>query len=156
MRRTFALAAAALLLAAACSPSASSTPHPQPSRGCGGPPPAGVPTAPPASAGCLPLETLPNATSPAGAASPAGSSLQPRRPGELTFSVQTYPVTPRSHPHDVAVASDGGIWYTGQRNGTLGWLDPDTGEIREAKLPNGAAPHGVITGPDGAAWVTDQ
>jgi virginiamycin B lyase len=28
--------------------------------------------------------------------------------------------------------------------------------VREADLPSGAAPHGVITGPDGAAWVTDQ
>jgi virginiamycin B lyase len=56
----------------------------------------------------------------------------------------------------VAIASDGGIWYTGQSNGTLGWLDPASGAVREAKLPSGAAPHGVITGPDGAAWVTDQ
>jgi virginiamycin B lyase len=56
----------------------------------------------------------------------------------------------------VAVASDGGIWYTGQLNETLGWLDPGSGEVREAPLPNGAAPHGVVTGPDGAAWVTDQ
>ena len=75
---------------------------------------------------------------------------------ELSFSVQTYPVPPGAHPHDVAVASDGGIWYTGQLNGTLGWLDPATGEVREADLPDGAAPHGVVTGPDGAAWVTDQ
>jgi virginiamycin B lyase len=74
----------------------------------------------------------------------------------LSFSVQTYRVTNGAHPHDVAVASDGGIWYTGQINETLGWLDPETGEVREARLPSGARPHGVITGPDGAAWVTDQ
>ena len=76
--------------------------------------------------------------------------------GELVFSTETFRVPSGAHPHDVAVASDGGIWYTGQRNGTLGWLDPETGNVREVRLPRGAAPHGVVTGPDGAAWVTDQ
>jgi virginiamycin B lyase len=74
----------------------------------------------------------------------------------MTFEVQYYDVIPGAHPHDVAVASDGGVWYTGQHNGTMGWLDPATGTVREARLPVGAAPHGVITGPDGAGWVTDQ
>ena len=60
-----------------------------------------------------------------------------------------------SGPHDVAPAADGGIWYTAQRTGRLGWLDPATGEVREIPLGPGSAPHGVITGPDGAAWVTD-
>ena len=60
-----------------------------------------------------------------------------------------------SHPHDVAPAADGGVWYTGQRNGVLGHLDPATGDVREIPLGAGSAPHGVITGPDGAAWITD-
>jgi virginiamycin B lyase len=64
-------------------------------------------------------------------------------------------VTPGSHPHDVAPATDGGVWYTGQRNGTLGHLDPMSGEVREIPLGRGAAPHGVIVGPDGASWITD-
>ena len=66
-----------------------------------------------------------------------------------------YPVTAGSHPHDVAPAADGGVWYTGQRNGTLGHLDPATGEVREIDLGAGSAPHGVIVGPDGAPWITD-
>jgi virginiamycin B lyase len=86
---------------------------------------------------------------------PAPSGTAAAQSG-LTFTSQTYRVTNGAHPHDVAVASDGGIWYTGQNNGTLGWLDPSTGEVREAELPGGARPHGVVTGPDGAAWVTDQ
>jgi virginiamycin B lyase len=37
----------------------------------------------------------------------------------------------------------------------LGLLDPRTGEITRIPLGQGSAPHGVIVGPDGAAWVTD-
>ena len=71
------------------------------------------------------------------------------------FELVEYPVTGGSHPHDVAPAVDGGVWYTGQHNGTLGHLDPQTGEIREMDLGAGSAPHGVIVGPDGAPWITD-
>lgn len=58
-------------------------------------------------------------------------------------------------PHDVAPAPDGTVWYTGQRNGVLGRLDPETGKTEEVPLGPGASPHGVIIGPDGAAWVTE-
>jgi virginiamycin B lyase len=64
-------------------------------------------------------------------------------------------VPPGSHPHDVAPAPDGGVWYTAQGSGELGWLDPETGEVREVALGSGSAPHGVIVGPDGAPWITD-
>jgi virginiamycin B lyase len=55
----------------------------------------------------------------------------------------------------VAPAPDGGVWYTAQRRAALGWLDPDTGDVREIPLGEGSAPHGVIVGPNGDAWVTD-
>jgi virginiamycin B lyase len=64
-------------------------------------------------------------------------------------------VPPGSGPHDVAPAPDGTVWYTAQRSGALGRLNPTTGETRQIPLGNGSAPHGVIVGPDGAAWVTD-
>ncbi len=60
-----------------------------------------------------------------------------------------------SAPHDVAPAEDGGIWYTAQGSGELGWLDPGSGQVREVALGAGSRPHGVIVGPDGAPWVTD-
>jgi virginiamycin B lyase len=59
------------------------------------------------------------------------------------------------YPHDVAVGADGIVWYTAQRDGKLGRLDPATGKIDLVALGSGAAPHGVIVGPDGAPWVTD-
>ncbi|HEX3245039.1 MAG TPA: lyase [Chloroflexota bacterium] len=66
-----------------------------------------------------------------------------------------FPVERGAGPHDVAPAADGTVWYTGQGNGTLGRLYPESGEVRSVSLGSGAAPHGVIVGPDGAAWVTD-
>ena len=69
--------------------------------------------------------------------------------------LRSYPVPAGSRPHDVAPALDGGVWYTAQGTGQLGWLDPETGAVKEIALGRGSRPHGVIVGPDGAAWVTD-
>ncbi|HEV8339537.1 MAG TPA: lyase [bacterium] len=69
--------------------------------------------------------------------------------------IREFPVPQGSHPHDVAPARDGGVWYTAQRSGELGHLDPATGRTRHIKLGDGSAPHGVIVGPDGAPWITD-
>ena len=71
------------------------------------------------------------------------------------FTIQEYPVPAGTHPHDVAPAADGTVWYTAQHVGALGKLDPTTGETRHIPLGAGSAPHGVIVGPDGAPWITD-
>ncbi len=70
--------------------------------------------------------------------------------------IREYPIPKGSHPHDVAPAIDGGIWYTAQHTGELGYLDPKTGKTRHILLGKDSAPHGVIVGPDGAPWVTDS
>jgi virginiamycin B lyase len=59
-------------------------------------------------------------------------------------------------PHDVAVDADGIVWYTAQRSGQLGRLDPASGKVDLVSLGRGSSPHGVIIGPDGAPWVTDS
>ena len=82
-----------VLLIAACQPAAT------------GSPPPGTPSGSPAAGG-----------SPASSAAPPSTTAPSSTEGPLAFGVERYPVTPGAHPHDVAVASDGGIWYTGQLN----------------------------------------
>jgi virginiamycin B lyase len=89
--------------------------------------------------------------------SPTTSSQDPTDspPPLVEPELQEYAVPAGSRPHDVAPAPDGTVWYTAQRLGELGRLDPATGETYHIPLGTGSAPHGVIVGPDGAAWVTD-
>ena len=70
--------------------------------------------------------------------------------------VAYFSVPKGAHPHDVATAPDGTVWYTAQHQGALGILDPKTGKTEQIPLGKGAVPHGVIAGPDGAAWITES
>ena len=71
--------------------------------------------------------------------------------------LQSWPLnTPRTTGiHDLAPAPDGGVWFSAQRSGHLGWFDPRAGKTELISLGSGSSPHGVIAGPDGAAWLTD-
>ena len=69
--------------------------------------------------------------------------------------VSYFDVPHGAHPHDVAPAPDGTVWYTAQHQGAIGILDPKTGKVTQVSLGSGAAPHGVIVGPDRAAWITE-
>jgi virginiamycin B lyase len=84
-----------------------------------------------------------------------GTLRRPASTAAAGLQVTEYAVPPGTHPHDVAVAADGTVWYTAQHTGRMGRLDPKTGQTTEIPLGDGSAPHGVIVGPDGAAWVTD-
>ena len=113
-------------------------------------------------AGCRPLDGVvvrsdapATSTASATAASAETAEPSPQPPTDTPFVLQEYPVTRGQGPHDVAPAQDGGVWYTAQLSGELGWLDPKFGVTKAIKLGAGSAPHGVIVGPDGAPWVTD-
>ncbi len=71
------------------------------------------------------------------------------------YQTRVFEVPAGSRPHDASPGPQGQIWYTGQRRGTLGIIDIDSGEVREVPLGEGSAPHGVVLGPDGKAWITD-
>lgn len=92
-------------------------------------------------------------------ATPAAMSaaMPAETPPERCLILETYPLPAGDAPHDVAPAADGQhVWYTAQRGGALGLLDPATGAVEHIPLGPGSSPHGVIVGPDGAAWVTDD
>src|SRR2546430_8072139 len=70
-------------------------------------------------------------------------------------AVQAYPLPPGGgYPHDVAVGGDGTVWYTAQRSGQLGRLDPATGKVELIPLGAGAAPHRGPPRAGGAPRVT--
>jgi virginiamycin B lyase len=76
----------------------------------------------------------------------------------VTQADVAYFVTPAgSHPHDVAAAPapGGPVYFTAQMTGRLGILDPASGRVVDVPLGDRSAPHGVIVGADGAAWITD-
>lgn len=72
--------------------------------------------------------------------------------------VEYFDVPKGAHPHDVAAdpRSGGPVWYTAQHQGALGRLDPRSGKVEQIPLGEGSRPHGVIIGPDRAAWITDS
>lgn len=103
-----------------------------------------TPTATPTPTGTAAPTSSPT---PAAATTPAGPTA---------LRTQEFAVPSGAHPHDVAPALDGGVWYTAQFQGALGYLDPRSGATRQVPLGAGSSPHGVILGPDGAPWITDS
>ena len=55
---------------------------------------------------------------------------------------------------DAAEAPDGSIWWTGMWASLAGRLDPETGEMREYRLPPEARPHTIVPNDDGSIWYT--
>lgn len=91
----------------------------------------------------------------------AGGVLVGALPGATAAAaptLQSWPLATaqRTGIHDVAPAPDGGVWYSAQRSGHLGWFDPKNGRSELVALGKGSSPHGVIQGPDRAAWLTDS
>jgi virginiamycin B lyase len=116
-----------------------------------------APVAPSATAATTAPSADPSSAPPASPppTSAAPSSPPPASEGEVTLVAREWDVPTGSHPHDVAPAPDGGVWFSAQRSGHLGWFDPRSGRTELVPLGRGSSPHGVITGPDRAAWLTD-
>jgi virginiamycin B lyase len=85
------------------------------------------------------------------------SAAAPLRVFAQSRGMQSWPLnaSERTGIHDVAPAPDRGVWFTAQASGHLGYFDPAAGRTELVALGAHSAPHGVIQGPDKAAWVTD-
>lgn len=90
-------------------------------------------------------------------ASVLGAGLWPVLVAAASGRMQSWKLatSTRTGIHDLAPAPDGGVWFTAQASGHLGWFDPATGRTELIALGKGSSPHGVIQGPDQAAWITD-
>src|SRR5207248_1036506 len=61
--------------------------------------------------------------------------------GQQGLVLQEYPVAAGSHPHDAVADRLGRAWYSAQGDGTIGRLDPATGEYVVVRPGPGSAPH---------------
>lgn len=86
---------------------------------------------------------------------PFGWSAAHARADTSSYVVTYFDAQPGSRSRDLAFDRGGMVWYCGQRDGTLTRLDPADGSLHPVPLGDGAAPHGVTLGPDGAMWVTE-
>jgi virginiamycin B lyase len=51
--------------------------------------------------------------------------------GTLNVQIKEYELpTPKSRPHDPALAPDDSLWYTAQAANKLGRLDPQSGQFK--------------------------
>jgi virginiamycin B lyase len=88
--------------------------------------------------------------------SPLIPALHGQSGGTVEVTIDEWAVpTPKAHPHDPSFAPDGGLWYTGQRNNTLGRVDMTTGQAKEYPLPTpNSGPHGIVSDAEGNIWYT--
>lgn len=70
---------------------------------------------------------------------------------EIAFTEWQVP-TLGQRSRDPVEAPDGAIWWVGQSGNIMGRIDPDTGEMKEYALPEGAMPHSVNLDEAGNAW----
>ena len=72
-------------------------------------------------------------------------------PVEVTFKEWEVP-TKGQRARDPDESPDGAIWWAGHWADIAGRLNPQSGEMKEFKLPQGARPHSIISDSSGDIW----
>ncbi|MCX6021186.1 MAG: Ig-like domain-containing protein, partial [Chloroflexi bacterium] len=70
-------------------------------------------------------------------------------------SIGEFGVSPGASPRQLALGSDGNIWFTEFGLNKIGRITT-TGSVTEFALPAGSQPLGITSGPDGALWFTES
>ena len=65
------------------------------------------------------------------------------------------PPTPGSNPGDIAVASNGVVWFTQNNPNQIASLDPSTGAFTETAIPSDGQPRSIAVANDGTVWFTE-
>lgn len=75
--------------------------------------------------------------------------------GETSITFREWVVpTLGQRARDPVEAPDGSIWWAGQWADLVGRINPETGEIKEYRLPKDAKPHSVTPDQEGNIWYT--
>ncbi len=74
-----------------------------------------------------------------------------------TFELETYELPENALPRRLVVTSDDIVWYGDWTRGTLGRLDPATGDVTEFPLPSGeqSRPYGIAVDDSDRIWVVE-
>jgi virginiamycin B lyase len=75
-----------------------------------------------------------------------------------TMEITEYGLPEGTRPRRLDITPDGLIYYTDNRRGYLGRLDPATGKVEEWPSPGGtqSAPYGIATTSDGMVWYSES
>lgn len=75
-----------------------------------------------------------------------------------TGAFRKYELDPGTNPHTCIVDARGYVWYSGNRNGTIGRLDPSAGQITRYPIPDSTVkdPHTMAFDRQGNIWFTAQ
>lgn len=76
-------------------------------------------------------------------------------PGDVEVAFEEWQVpTLGQRSRDPVEAQDGTIWWAGQWGNLIGRINPETGDMKEYPLPDGAMPHSVTLDQAGNVWYT--
>jgi virginiamycin B lyase len=75
-----------------------------------------------------------------------------------TQRTREYPLPPNSMPHTVQLDPKGRPWFSGNKNATIGWVDPASGKPTVWKMPDPEAtdPHTITFDKNGMVYFTFQ
>ena len=75
-----------------------------------------------------------------------------------TMAIKEHVLPEGARPRRLAIAADGGVWYSDYARGYLGRLDRSTDKVEEWPSPGGRSsrPYGIAILRDGSVWYSES